>query len=68
MSFERKRPKEILAEPADKETPEKRTAYLDAACPGDAELRRQVQGLLAAHHQSPGCAAMPARWPNRNEL
>ncbi len=46
MSVEHERLKEILAEAADKETPEKRTACLDAACRGDAELRRQVEGLL----------------------
>jgi serine/threonine protein kinase len=32
-----------LADPAD------RTAYLEKACGGDTEFRRQVEGLLAAH-------------------
>ena len=35
-----------LADPAD------RTAYLDKACGGDAEFRRQVEDLLAAHFKT----------------
>jgi formylglycine-generating enzyme required for sulfatase activity len=35
-----------LADPAD------RAAYLDRACGGDVELRRQVEDLLAAHFRS----------------
>lgn len=32
--------------------PEKRDAYLDVACDGDPELRREVASLIAAHEQS----------------
>ena len=35
-----------LADPAE------RAAYLDGACGRDAELRRRVEGLLAAHFRS----------------
>ena len=37
-----------LAKTADAE----RTAFLDAACAGDEQLRRQVERLLAAHAQA----------------
>src|SRR5262249_37185201 len=33
----------------EKETEAERAAYLDSACGGDAELRRQVEKLLRAH-------------------
>src|SRR5262245_24110406 len=33
----------------EKETAAERAAYLDSACGGDAELRRQVEKLLNAH-------------------
>jgi RIO-like serine/threonine protein kinase len=49
MSVEHERLKEILAEAAGQATPEARAAYIDAACQGDAGLRRQVEGLLDAH-------------------
>ncbi len=68
MSVEHEKLKESLAEAPSQETAKTRAAYLDAACRGDAELRQQVEGLLAARYQSPACAAMPARWPNQNEL
>jgi eukaryotic-like serine/threonine-protein kinase len=32
--------------------PTERTAWLDTACAGDAELRREVESLLAAHEQA----------------
>ena len=35
-----------------------RAAYLDEACGGDAEFRRQVEALLAAHFRS---GAVPGR-------
>lgn len=31
-----------------------RSAYLDEACGGDAELRREVEDFLGAYHRSPG--------------
>jgi WD40 repeat protein/tetratricopeptide (TPR) repeat protein len=40
---------EIFLAAVDKATPEERAAYLDEACRGDAELRRRVERLLAAH-------------------
>ncbi len=49
MNVEHERLKEILAKAAGKETPETRSAYLDAACHGDAALRQQLEALLAAH-------------------
>ena len=35
----------------DRADPAERTAYLDGACVGDAELRQRVEGLLEAHHE-----------------
>jgi eukaryotic-like serine/threonine-protein kinase len=32
--------------------PRERTAFLERACGGDAELRRQADSLLAAHEQA----------------
>src|SRR5215469_7236419 len=43
-----------LADPAD------RTAYLDKVCGGDAEFRRQVEALLAAHFKSGEFLDVPA--------
>ena len=40
------------AEAARKDTPEARAACLDAACTGDADLRRQVEALMAAHERA----------------
>ena len=37
-----------------------RAAYLDEACGGDAELRRQVEALLAAHFKSGEFLDVPA--------
>ena len=33
-------------------TPEQRAAFLDGACRGDGELRREVEALLASHEQA----------------
>jgi hypothetical protein len=41
----------------------KRTAYLDAACGGDAELRRCVDRLLSAHPKVGGFLEQPAAEP-----
>jgi eukaryotic-like serine/threonine-protein kinase len=42
----------IFAAALEKLTPAEREAYLEAACAGDAELRRRVDALLKAHEQS----------------
>ena len=39
---------------------EERTAFLDEACRGDAALRREVDGLLAAHAAASGFLSRPA--------
>jgi serine/threonine protein kinase len=39
---------------------EKRPAYLDEACAGDAELRREVESLLASHEQAGDFLSSPA--------
>jgi WD40 repeat protein len=44
-----------IADPAERE------AYLDRACAGDADLRRQVQALLAAHERPGSFLERPAR-------
>ena len=48
------------------ETPDAagRAAYLDAACGGDAEQRRRVEQLLAAHDASSGFLERPAVAPS----
>jgi serine/threonine protein kinase/WD40 repeat protein len=42
--------------------PAERAAYLDTACPGDADLRRRVEALLRAHDE-PG--SFPAELPDK---
>jgi serine/threonine protein kinase/Flp pilus assembly protein TadD len=44
----------------EKASAEERAAYLDQACQGDNELRRQVERLLAAQHQLGGFLEQPA--------
>ena len=39
----------VLFAALEKPTSAERNAYLDSACAGDAELRRQVEKLLQAH-------------------
>jgi tetratricopeptide (TPR) repeat protein len=66
----------VLFAALEKPTPAERNAYLDSACAGDAELRRQVERLLQAHAnagdflQKPvvelsAAAPEPPRDPNR---
>ena len=55
----------VLAEALELSTPEARAAYLDQACVGDAELRRQVADLLAAHEQAGSFLEKPAADPNQ---
>jgi WD40 repeat protein/serine/threonine protein kinase len=42
----------IFCEALQKPTPEARAAFLEAACAGDAALRRAVDGLLRAHERA----------------
>jgi WD40 repeat protein/tRNA A-37 threonylcarbamoyl transferase component Bud32 len=44
----------------DKTAPEARAVYLNEACAGDADLRRRVERLLAAHPQVGGFLEQPA--------
>jgi len=44
--------KSIFANALEKGTPDERRAYLNVACRGDAELRRKVEALLAAHEEA----------------
>ncbi len=39
----------IFSEALERESPDERARYLDAACQGDADLRVQVEELLASH-------------------
>src|ERR1041385_8031055 len=46
-------------------TPEARSAYLDAACASQPELRRGVEKLLAAHERTGAILAPPATASNQ---
>jgi non-specific serine/threonine protein kinase/serine/threonine-protein kinase len=46
-----------------KEVPAERLAYLDAACAGRPELRRQVEGLLRLHEGAGSFLERPAAGP-----
>jgi hypothetical protein len=48
----------FLAAP-EKATPEERTAYLDSACGGNAELRERLETLLRRHEESGGPLDLP---------
>jgi WD40 repeat protein/serine/threonine protein kinase len=50
---------DIFLAAVEKATPEERAAYLDKACRGDAELRRRVERLLAAHPKARGFLEQP---------
>jgi eukaryotic-like serine/threonine-protein kinase len=54
------RVKEILSGALDRPTAE-RPAFLDEACGGDVDLRRQVERLLAALQQAPDFLESPPR-------
>jgi serine/threonine protein kinase/Tfp pilus assembly protein PilF len=45
---------------------DQRAGYLKAACGGDAELQRRVEGLLAAHDRSVGPLEQPVVTPPRS--
>jgi hypothetical protein len=52
MTSERwERTKQIL-EDGLRQTPEKRPAYLDAACGTDQDLRSEVESLIASHEEA----------------
>ena len=51
MSVDPNRAKSIFLSAVEDHAPEQWGAYLDEACQGDAELRRHVEGLLAAHQE-----------------
>ena len=44
-------PEEVLFQLAMAKPVEKRAAFLDAMCEGDAALRQRLEALLAAHEQ-----------------
>src|SRR4029077_6213472 len=50
---------EIFLAAVEKATPEEHAAYLDEACRGDAEMRRRVERLLAAHPKARGFLEQP---------
>jgi hypothetical protein len=52
----------------DRGTPAERTAYLDAACGDDLNLRRRVKRLLAAHPQVGSFLEEPALIPRATEV
>src|SRR3954451_10825101 len=45
------RAKDVFLDAVEFTVPGERAAFLDAACAGDAELRRRVEALLAAHER-----------------
>src|SRR5262245_32154476 len=50
----------VFFEALEKATPQERAAYLDAACAGDADLRRRVEKMLAAQAQADSFLEQPA--------
>lgn len=48
--------------------PEERAAFMDRACAGDEELRRQVEALLAAHEEAGSFIESPAMEVAAREL
>ena len=51
--------KQIFASALERD-PSTRAAFLDGACAGDAEMRREVESLLAAHQTSDTFLETPA--------
>jgi hypothetical protein len=49
-----------LLELALEQGPEERADFLDKACVGDPELRREVETLLAAHEQAGSFISLPS--------
>ncbi len=54
----------IFAEALERASAPARAAYLDEACAGNAELRRQVDALLLAHERATGILDGPGRPPH----
>ena len=54
----------IFAEASAIESAAARAAYLEQACGADAALRREVNGLLAAHERAAGFMQSPAPIPD----
>ena len=46
--------KSVFLDALDRDTVDSREQYLDSACAGDPELRRQVDRLLNAHNTAHG--------------
>jgi serine/threonine protein kinase/tetratricopeptide (TPR) repeat protein len=59
--------RDIFAAALDMPDPGERAAYLDRACAGNAELRRHVEGLLAAQGDLGSFLARPALAPRPTE-
>ena len=49
-----------LLEQALEQEPDRRAVFLDQACAGDEELRREVESLLAAHEPAGSLMSSPA--------
>ena len=60
MDQERSRRVQVLFHSALEREPEERQAFLDAACAGDTDLRRQVEPLLAQAEQAGSFLETPA--------
>src|SRR5690606_29089119 len=52
--------REIFLNALDRSDPADRAAYLERACGADAELRRRIEALLAAHEAAGGFLRTPA--------
>jgi len=57
-------PEELFHRALELKDPEKRAAYLDKACAGNAELRAQVDALLRWDSQAGGFMDLPDRDPD----
>ncbi len=51
MAFQPERAREFFLDAVQIGSPEERSAFLDRSCGGDAELRRRVEALIAAHER-----------------
>src|SRR4051794_6211401 len=52
MNADPRTAKALFLEAVEAHAPEQWPAFLDQACAGQAELRRRVEGLLAAHREA----------------
>jgi serine/threonine protein kinase/tetratricopeptide (TPR) repeat protein len=64
MAPEQKKPEELFHRALELKDPEKRAAYLNEACAGNAELRAQVDALLRWDREAGGFMDLPDRDPN----